>query len=234
EPSPHIDWTSGAVRLLTEPVEWTDGPRPRRAAVSSFGFSGTNAHVVLEQAPEPAPEPAAEAGPAAPFAAPWLLSAKTPDALRAQARSLLPYAQDPGRAALDVAYSLATGRNALEHRAAVIAPDPAGTREALTALADGAPSRAVVRATAVAGSGKHAFLFSGQGSQRLGMGRELHAVFPVFARAFDAACAALDPHLELPLRDVVFGDDAELLGETRFTQPALFAVEVALFRLVES
>ncbi|MFD5423401.1 type I polyketide synthase [Streptomyces sp. NPDC127069] len=234
EPSPHIDWTSGAVRLLTEPVEWTDGPRPRRAAVSSFGFSGTNAHVVLEQAPEPAPEQAAEAGPAAAFAAPWLLSAKTPDALRAQARSLLPYAQDPGRAALDVAYSLATGRNALEHRAAVTAPDPAGTREALTALADGAPSRAVVRATAVAGSRKHAFLFSGQGSQRLGMGRELHAVFPVFAQAFDAACAALDPHLELPLREVVFGDDAELLAETRFTQPALFAVEVALFRLVES
>ncbi|MEU8436557.1 SDR family NAD(P)-dependent oxidoreductase, partial [Streptomyces sp. NPDC029216] len=231
EPSPHIDWTSGTVRLLTEPVEWTQGPRPRRAAVSSFGFSGTNAHVVLEQAPESP----VEAGTTTPFPAPWLLSAKSPEALRAQARALLPYAQDPGRAAVDVARSLATGRSALEHRAAVIAEDPAGMLEALTALANGAPSRAVVQATAAApGSGRHAFLFSGQGSQRLGMGHELHAVFPVFTEAFDAVCAALDPHLELPLRDVVFGEDSELLNETGFTQPALFAVEVALFRLVES
>ncbi|MFF4648144.1 SDR family NAD(P)-dependent oxidoreductase, partial [Streptomyces sp. NPDC001389] len=230
EPSPHIDWTSGAVRLLTEPVEWAQGPRPRRAAVSSFGFSGTNAHVVLEQAPDTP----AETGPAAPFAAPWLLSAKSPEALRAQARALLPYVQDPDRAVLDVAYALATGRSALEHRAAVTAEDPDGMREALTALAHGAPSRAVVRATAAPGSGKHAFLFSGQGSQSPGMGRELHSAFPVFAQAFDAVCGALDPYLELPLREVVFGADAELLDRTEYAQSALFAVEVALFRLVES
>ncbi|MFH7599977.1 type I polyketide synthase, partial [Streptomyces racemochromogenes] len=220
EPSPHVDWTSGTVRLLTEPVEWTQGRRPRRAAVSSFGFSGTNAHVVLEQAPQPAAGP----GPAAPFAAPWLLSAKSPEALRAQARSLLPYAQDPDRTTADVAYSLATGRAALEHRAAVIAEDPTRVLEALTALAEGTPSRAVVRATAAPGSGKHAVLFSGQGSQRLGMGRELHAAFPVFAEAFDAVCAALDAHLDVPLREVVFGEDAALLSETRYAQPALFAV----------
>ncbi|MEW1640267.1 type I polyketide synthase, partial [Streptomyces sp. NPDC093801] len=189
EPSPHVDWTPGTVRLLTEPVEWAQGPRPRRAAVSSFGFSGTNAHVVLEQAPDTP----AGTGPATPFAAPWLLSAKSPEALRAQARALLPYAQEPDRAALDVAYALATGRSALEHRAAVTAEDPDGMREALTALANGAPSRAVVRAAAAPGGGKHAFLFSGQGSQRPGMGRELHAAFPVFAEVFDAVCGALDP-----------------------------------------
>ncbi|MEU3408249.1 type I polyketide synthase [Streptomyces sp. NPDC006670] len=238
EPSPHVDWSSGALRLLTGPVPWTDGPRPRRAAVSSFGFSGTNAHVILEQAPERAPEEAPEQavrpGGAAPFAAPWLLSAKTPEALRAQARALLPYAQDPDRAPLDVAWSLATGRAALDHRAAVLAPDPAGRLEALTALAHGTPSHALVRAEAAPGGGKHAVLFSGQGSQRLGMGRELHAAFPVFAQAFDAVCAALEPHLGLPLREVVFGEDAEALNETRYAQPALFAVEVALFRLVES
>ncbi|MEV7545612.1 type I polyketide synthase [Streptomyces sp. NPDC089915] len=230
EPSPHIDWTSGAVRLLTEPVEWTGNGRPRRAGVSSFGFSGTNAHVVLEEAPESA----VEAASTTPFTAPLLLSAKSPEALRAQARGLLPYAQDPGLSAGDLAYSLATGRSALEHRAAVTADSPAGTLEALTALANGTPSHAVLRGTAASGGGRTAFLFSGQGSQRLGMGRELHAVYPVFAEAFDAACAALDLHLELPLKGVVFGDDMELLNRTAFTQPALFAVEVALFRLLES
>ncbi|WSK66813.1 SDR family NAD(P)-dependent oxidoreductase [Streptomyces sp. NBC_01276] len=241
EPSPHVDWSEGTVRLLTEPVAWAehDG-RPRRAAVSSFGFSGTNAHVVLEQAPT-APRPASAPGttPVPPSTAPWILSAKSPDALREQARRLLRYAtehvpeHDGGRQAAEVAYSLATGRTALEHRAAVVAPDTAGVLEGLAALANGDPARSVVRAVAEPGT-KRAFLFSGQGSQRLGMGRELHAAFPVFAEAFDEACAALDAHLEHPLRDVVFGDDAELLDRTDHAQPALFAVEVASYRLVES
>ncbi|MGO4463835.1 acyltransferase domain-containing protein, partial [Streptomyces sp. M-16] len=241
EASPHVDWSEGTVRLLTEPVEWAehDG-RPRRAAVSSFGFSGTNAHVVLEQAPA-VPRPASAPGttPVPPFTAPWVLSAKSPDALREQARRLLRYAtehvpeHDGGRQAAEVAYSLATSRTTLEHRAAVVAPDTAGVLEGLAALANGDPARSVVRAVAVPGT-KRAFLFSGQGSQRLGMGRELHAAFPVFAEAFDEACAVLDAHLEHPLRSVVFGDDAELLDRTDHAQPALFAVEVALYRLVES
>ncbi|MCX5071071.1 type I polyketide synthase [Streptomyces sp. NBC_00513] len=234
-PSPHVDWSAGAVRLLTEPVAWTEHDRPRRAAVSSFGFSGTNAHVVLEQVPAlTRSDP--ETTPAGPLVAPWVLSAKSPDALREQARRLLSYAKahvlgDDGHR--EVAYALAAGRTPLEHRAAVVAPDAAGVLEGLAALAHGDASRSVVRAVAVPG-GKRAFLFSGQGSQRLGMGRELHTAFPVFEEAFEAVCSALDAHLEQPLRDVVFGEDAELLNGTGCAQPALFAVEVALFRLVES
>ncbi|GLV85498.1 polyketide synthase [Streptomyces lavendulae subsp. lavendulae] len=240
EPSPHVDWSDGTVRLLTEPVAWAESDRPRRAAVSSFGFSGTNAHVVLEQAPALSRTgPAAGTKPVPPFTAPWVLSAKSPEALREQARRLLEHARehvpehDGDREAAEVAYSLATSRTALEHRAAVVAPDTAGVLEGLAALAHDDPARSVVRAVAEPGR-KRAFLFSGQGSQRLGMGRELHAAFPVFADAFDEACAALDPHLEHPLRAVVFGDDAELLDRTDHAQPALFAVEVAAYRLVES
>ncbi|MFE7486560.1 type I polyketide synthase [Kitasatospora sp. NPDC057541] len=233
EPSSHVDWSSGAVRLLAESVEWPSGDRPRRAGVSSFGVSGTNAHVIIEQAPAAA-APRREADGGGQAARPWVLSAKSPEALRDQAARLLAYAQ--GRedlVAADAAYSLAVSRAVLEHRAAVVAPDVAGALEGLRALANGESSGAVVRGVAVPGA-KVALLFSGQGSQRLGMGRELHAAFPVFAEAFDEACAALDVHLERPLREVVFGEDAELLGRTEFTQPALFAVEVALFRLVES
>ncbi|MFK0203808.1 SDR family NAD(P)-dependent oxidoreductase [Streptomyces lavendulae] len=235
-----MDWSDGTVRLLTEPVAWAESDRPRRAAVSSFGFSGTNAHVVLEQAPALSRTgPAAGTKPVPPFTAPWVLSAKSPEALREQARRLLEHARehvpehDGDREAAEVAYSLATSRTALEHRAAVVAPDTAGVLEGLAALAHDDPARSVVRAVAEPGR-KRAFLFSGQGSQRLGMGRELHAAFPVFADAFDEACAALDPHLEHPLRAVVFGDDAELLDRTDHAQPALFAVEVAAYRLVES
>ncbi|MBT2386230.1 type I polyketide synthase, partial [Streptomyces sp. ISL-11] len=234
EPSPHIDWSAGDVRLLTEPVEWAERERPRRAGVSSFGFSGTNAHVIIEQAPEPAlPETAPAITPAVP--APWVMSAKSPEALRDQAHRLLSHVRDHADlAVLDVAYSLATGRTALDHRAAVIATDRSGGLEALRALAAGEPSGSVVSGEASAPSGKVALLFSGQGSQRLGMGRELYASFPVFAEAFDAVCAELDGCMGEPLRDVVFGEDAGLLNRTEFTQPALFAVEVALFRLVES
>ncbi|MET8698088.1 type I polyketide synthase [Kitasatospora sp. NPDC004723] len=232
-PSPHIDWSSGAVRLLTEPVAWPSGDRPRRAGVSSFGFSGTNAHVIIEQAPA-ASALRRETDQGDQAARPWVLSAKSPEALRDQAARLLAYAGErEDLVAADVAYSLAMSRAVLEHRAAVVAPDVAGTLEGLRALANGESSGAVVRGVAVAGA-KVALLFSGQGSQRVGMGRELHAAFPVFAEAFDAVCDAVDAHLERPLHDVVFGEDPELLNRTEFTQPALFTVEVALFRLVES
>ncbi|MFE7192685.1 type I polyketide synthase [Kitasatospora sp. NPDC057595] len=228
-PSPHIDWSSGAVRLLTEPVAWPSGDRPRRAGVSSFGFSGTNAHVIIEQAPVVS-APRRDGG----VTVPWVLSAKSPEALRDQAARLLAYARErDDLVAVDVAYALATSRAVLEHRAAVVAPDVAAALEGLGALANGEPSGALVGGVAVPGA-KVALLFSGQGSQRLGMGRELEAAFPVFAEAFDEACAAVDAHLERPLREVVFGEEAELLDRTEFTQPALFAIEVALFRLVES
>ncbi|WP_461012449.1 type I polyketide synthase [Streptomyces capparidis] len=235
EPTPHVDWSAGHVSLLTEARPWdTEDGRPRRAGVSSFGISGTNAHVILEQ-PVTA-EPAEPAGDAP--AAPWPLSGRTEAALRAQAARLDAHvAAHPAVADADVGLSLAATRATLEHRAVVIADDRAGLRRGLDALAAGRRSPELVTGTAEH-DGHVAFLFTGQGSQRPGMGRELHAAHPVFARALDEVCDALDPHLELPLRRVMFAEpgtaDAELLDRTAYTQTALFALEVALFRLVES
>ncbi|MGW1642842.1 type I polyketide synthase [Streptomyces lavendulae] len=235
EPSPHVDWSAGAVRLLTEPVDWPEGEGPRRAGVSSFGVSGTNAHVVLEG---PAPDTDGAVAPA-PAPAPrtpllWPLSARSAEALPEQARRLLAYVREhPRTPAADIARALATTRAALPHRAAVVGGDRDELEAALTSFARHEPTGNVFEGTA-ARKKKVAFLFSGQGSQRLGTGRELYLAFPVFAEAFDAVCSALDPHLERPLREVAFGDDAELLDRTAYAQPALFAVEVALFRLVES
>ncbi|MFE3553213.1 type I polyketide synthase, partial [Streptomyces kronopolitis] len=240
EPSSHVDWTTGNVRLLTEPVEWPENDRPGRAAVSAFGVSGTNAHAVLEQAPEA--EPAAEEegqqdGTAASIrlpVVPWVLSARTGDALRDQAGRLLSHLDaHPGHDIHDLARSLASTRAALENRATVLGSSSAELVAGLHTLARGEHAENIVRGTDLPGT-KTAFLFTGQGSQRVGMGRELYDSYPVFADAFDAACAHFDGELDSPLRDVVFGEDAELLNRTGFTQPALFAVEVALFRLMES
>ncbi|MCA1229558.1 type I polyketide synthase [Saccharopolyspora sp. 6M] len=229
EPSPHVDWEDGAVELLTERRRWPEHDRPRRAGVSSFGISGTNAHVILEQA-EPEPVPADRPRPAI-GAVPWVLSARDEPALRAQAARLAEHLDViPGADPADVGYSLATARTGFDHRAVVFADEPVGTLEALRAVAEGGPE--VVRGRVA--DGGLAFLFAGQGAQRLGMGRELHARFPVFADALDAVCAELDPRLSRPLREVMWGEDADLLNRTEFAQPALFAVEVALFRLVES
>ncbi|MEU6594753.1 type I polyketide synthase, partial [Streptomyces sp. NPDC046881] len=221
EPTPHVDWSAGAVRLLTEPVRWPAGDLPRRAAVSSFGIGGTNAHTIIEEAPVTAEaEPAREHRP---VPVPWVLSAQSEGALRAQARRLLAFATDDV-SPVDAGFSFATTRSALEHRAAVIGTDPAELRTGLTALAAGEPA-----ANAIAGransAGRVGFLFSGQGSQRLGMGRELYASYPVFAAAYDEVCALLDAPVDV---------DSEELDQTGCTQPALFAVEVALFRLLES
>ncbi|MCP2342727.1 SDR family NAD(P)-dependent oxidoreductase [Actinomadura rupiterrae] len=203
EPTPQVDWSSGRVELLTEARGWARREGPRRAAVSSFGISGTNAHVIIEEAPE------AEGAPAERNdlpAVPLVMSAASAGALEHQVERFAEAARDGD--ALDVAYSAATGRAVLEHRAVMV---------------DGET------VTDVARPGLLAFLFTGQGSQRVGMGRELYEVFPAFATAFDEVCDALD----LPLKDVIWGDEARL-NRTEFTQPAIFALEVALFRLVES
>ncbi|GAA2563308.1 hypothetical protein GCM10010295_61880 [Streptomyces intermedius] len=229
EPSSRVDWSTGAVRLATETREWPRADRPRRSGVSSFGISGTNAHIILEAAPAPETDATTE-GPLDHAPTPWLLSGRTPQALTAQAERLRGFlAARPGLAPATVARTLLS-RAPLEHRAVV---SGAGHRELLTglhALATGEPARDVVRDQAAPGG--LALLFTGQGAQRAGMGRELYEAYPVFADAFDAVCARVD--LDRPLREVVFGEDGEALDRTGYAQPALFAVEVALYRLVES
>ncbi|MFF4840760.1 SDR family NAD(P)-dependent oxidoreductase [Streptomyces collinus] len=220
EPSARVDWSAGAVRLLSEAREWAAAEgRPRRAGVSSFGISGTNAHVILEEpaAVEPAPGPH-EVRPVA-----WTVSGKTPEALTAYADQLRSYLADrESPSPVDVAWTLAARRQ-FGHRAVVVGAD----REELLRGLAGVDAVSTV-------AGKSAFLFTGQGAQRLGMGRELAARFPVFASAFDEVVAALDVHLERPLREVLWGEDADLVQRTGWAQPGLFAVEVALFRLLES
>ncbi|RMI32140.1 type I polyketide synthase [Nocardia stercoris] len=247
-PTPHVDWSAGSVRLLTSAEPWAAGERVRRAGVSSFGASGTNVHVILEEAPAPVEPTAAgadepDAGVAAVTSeiAVLPLSAKTEDGVRAQAAKLLDWVRErPGLTVGDLGYSLVTGRSRLEWRAAVVAADRDAMLAGLTELAehgsagDGVTGRAVTRQTA--------FLCTGQGAQRAGMGRELYEAFPVFAAALDELCAQFDPLLGVSLRQLMFTgraagdgpDDAETLHRTEFTQPALFAYEVALYRLLES
>ncbi|WP_428847190.1 SDR family NAD(P)-dependent oxidoreductase [Nocardia arthritidis] len=228
-PSSHVDWSSGAVSLLTEAQPWPETNRPRRAAVSSFGISGTNAHVILEQAPEPEPasEPVQPTG-GADRVLPWLVSGRSAAAVAAQAARLRDWLMaEPEISAAQVAWSLATTRTAFGWRAAVVGTETQ-LREGISAIADGTiPTRST------GSDGKLAFLFTGQGSQRVGMGRELSKAFPVFASAFDEVCAEFDKHLDRPLREVI-DSDPEALGRTEFAQCAIFAVEVALFELLRS
>ncbi|HWN62781.1 MAG TPA: type I polyketide synthase, partial [Streptosporangiaceae bacterium] len=210
--SSQVDWSAGSVELLTEPVPWPDTGRPRRAAVSSFGISGTNAHVIVE-AVEPENEPAEELV-VSPWMAPWPVSARSERALAAQ----LDRITAAGGSRVDVGFSLASSRSVFEHRAVLLAGGDGVTEVARGIAAD--------RSLAV--------LFSGQGGQRLGMGRELALRFPVFAAALDGVCAGLDAELGRPLREVMWGGDEQALDGTGYAQPALFAVQVALFRLLES
>jgi len=212
QPSSHVDWTAGAVRLLTENTPWQQSDRPRRAGVSSFGVSGTNAHVIIEAGPNDDVDHAEHVPNGA---LPFVLSGHTEAALRAQVEALVD--GDP----LDTAFSLATTRAALAHRSVVIAD---GVEQAREVWAGGQ------EISGVAGEHKVAFLFSGQGSQRAGMGRELYERFPVFARALDEVCATLDPQVGKPVREAMLAG----LDDTGDAQPALFAFQVALFRLVRS
>ncbi|MFI0816166.1 type I polyketide synthase [Streptomyces sp. NPDC021115] len=227
EPSPHIDWTTGNVKLLTEARAWPTTDRPRRAAVSSFGISGTNAHLILEQAPD-----APDATPPGTATVPWLLSARTPGALRDQAQRLFDHATaHPALHPTDIAHTLATGRATFDHQAAVVGATRDELLAQLHALAqDPAPATVPARPR----TKKVAFLFTGQGAQHPGMGRQLYDAYPTYREAFDTVCATLDRHLkgERPLKDVVFADDPTLLNQTRYTQPGLFALQTALTRLL--
>jgi polyketide synthase 12 len=233
-PSGRVDWGSGAVEVVADGRAWPSTGRPRRAGVSSFGISGTNAHVVIEQG-DPDPEPA----PPTERVLPWLISARTPEGLRAQAARLSTVcssgadssgADSSGASAAGVALALATARTHHRHRAAVVAADPG---RALAAFAEGTPADGVVTGEPVA-TPTLAFLFAGQGAQRLGMGAEAAARHPVFGAAFDAVCAHVDPLIGRPLRAAISGADPAELDRTDMAQPALFAVEVALARLLES
>ncbi|WP_052387096.1 type I polyketide synthase [Dactylosporangium aurantiacum] len=230
-PSTHVDWSAGAVRLVTEATDWQPARGPRRAGVSAFGISGTNAHLILEEAPPAADAAGVPAPPAGPVA--LLLSARGEAALAAQAAALAEHLdRDPRPDPAGVAATLATGRALLTDRAAVVGTGHHDLVAGLRALAAGTGHPALVRA-ATARPGRTAALFTGQGAQRAGMGAQLYATHPVFAAAFDDACARFDTVLERPLREVAFaGGDA--LDRTGNTQPALFAFELAMYRLAES
>ncbi|WP_460697827.1 type I polyketide synthase [Nocardia thraciensis] len=232
-PTPHAEWSAGGIRLAVEPQPWPRTDRPRRAAVSSFGISGTNAHVVVEQAPE-TEEAERVSEPTCPI--PWVLSAKNPGALREQAERLRAACETaPERRTVDICHSLATTRSTFDHRAVVVAGTRAELLDGVAALAAGRPASAVVGGRSGA-QGRVAVMFPGQGAQRAGMGRRLAETYPVFARALDEVCSHFDGHLEAPLRAVLFatGHDPDLIDRTDYTQPAVFALEVALYRLFES
>ncbi|MFG3232928.1 type I polyketide synthase [Streptomyces antibioticus] len=243
-PTPHVDWSAGTVALLTGTTAWPEpaAPRPRRAAVSSFGISGTNAHLILEAAPATDEPPVAET-PARPSDAvlPWILSARDDDALPAQARRLLDRTESVFGPETDasVGWSLATTRALHDHRAVVVGTEAAARRTALRALADGTTAPGLIRGTVPGGRAPRvAVQFPGQGSQRPGAGRALYAAYPVFAAALDEVTGLFDTELGTPLREVLFAEPgtpaAALLDTTAHTQPALFALGVALYRLAES
>ena len=247
-PSSQVEWSEGKVELLGEAMPWPGGERPRRAAVSSFGISGTNAHLILEEAPvagwDPGPgasakdpggeERSAPLGGPLPFA----LSARGEAPLRAQAGRLAEHLRaNPGLGAADLSFSLATTRAALEQRAVVVATERSELLLGLDALAAGAPSPTTFLGRTPARSAL-AYLFTGQGSQRPGMGQDLYKAHPPYREAFDRACAEIDPLIGRSLARLVFcessSEEAGLLGHTAYAQPALFATGLAFYRLLES
>ncbi|KAL2697752.1 hypothetical protein AAEP93_011656 [Penicillium crustosum] len=248
QPTPHVDWTSGAVELLTEAKKWPSTPddRPRRAAVSSFGISGTNAHVILEHVHSKKQHEEDCFREKSGNVYPWLLSGADEKALQAYARNMATLCNTED--ALYVAFSLAVTRSPLSHRAAVTATSAEDLHEALMAVAEGrlhpGVSTGMVKASKSGRSqsqSRLAFLFSGQGSQRIGMGQKLCARFPRFDAAFREACKELDQRLDRPLSEVIDSsfegnpcNGMRLLDRADFAQAAVFAFEVAMYRLLES
>jgi acyl transferase domain-containing protein/acyl carrier protein len=243
-PSSKVDWGAGEIDLLTEAEPWLANETPRRAGVSSFGISGTNAHLILEEAPAATADvDGTEQGGSDSTAArpkpgpiPLVLSAESDAALRAQAERLAAHlSQNPDLDPVDAGYSLATTRATFEHRAAALGGDREQLLDRLGALGRGEPAAGTVLGRALPGA-KLAYLFTGQGSQRAAMGRELYGSQPAFAAALDEVCAELDQVLDRPLKDLLFADpgsaETGLLDHTAYAQPALFAIEVALHRLL--
>ncbi|MET9258347.1 type I polyketide synthase, partial [Streptomyces sp. NPDC003717] len=229
EPTPHVDWSAGSVRLLTEPVAWPRGERPRRAGVSAFGMSGTNAHVILEEAPkEEAPEEPAAAEPPA-GVVPWVVSARGEEALRQQARRLGEFLErDAGASAVGVGWSLVATRSVFENRAVVVGRDREELLAGVRALAVGEPSAGVVEGVVQGASGAGPVLvFPGQGSQWVGMGARLLEESPVFAARIAECERALSAHVDWSLTDVLRGDGGEL-SRVEVVQPVLWAVMVSL------
>ncbi|MGW0338146.1 ketoacyl-synthetase C-terminal extension domain-containing protein, partial [Streptomyces sp. NPDC003011] len=237
QPSRHVDWSAGAVLLLTESRPWPATDRPRRAGVSSFGISGTNAHLILEAPPVeqlPARQDESDGG-----LVPVVLSARSARALAQSAERLASYLQEhPQVQAGPLAGRLWSGRAHLEHRAAIVTADRDELHTALTALAAGSGHPALVSGPrpTTPGPSRLAVILSGQGSQRPGMGARLYHTHPAYAHALDEVCAALDPHLPLPLQHIMFAppdsEHATLLNDTLYTQPALFAHHVAAYHLL--
>ncbi|MCH0564632.1 type I polyketide synthase [Streptomyces sp. MUM 2J] len=235
-PSRHVDWSSGAVELLVEGREWPRPNGPRRTGVSSFGVSGTNAHVILEE--EPAQEPAERGGPGPAVAGglvPWVVSGRDAAALARQAGRLRDFAAaDAGTDIADVGWSLVSSRSRFPHRAVVLGRDRDELLDGLASLRDGADSTGLVRGVA-ADLGAVVFMFPGQGSQWAGMGRQLYATFPAFAHTLDACAAALAEWTDWSLLDVVLGAGAApALERVDVVQPALFSVMVSTAALWRS
>ncbi|GAA2042529.1 hypothetical protein GCM10009839_51640 [Catenulispora yoronensis] len=234
EPSPHIDWDAGNVKLLNDPVPWTAGGKTRRVGVSSFGVSGTNVHMIVEEAPAAEPvvgtsdEP--EAGQSkqtidSPVTA-WLVSGRSLDGLAGQAGRLREFVlahpdQEPG----DVGWSLLTTRSTFEHRGVVVGTDRGVLAEGLAAIATGQPAAGVVTGSTTSnGPGRTVFVFPGQGSQWVGMGRELLATSPVFAARFAECAEALAPFVDWSLYDLL----DQQLETADLVQPVLWAMMVSL------
>jgi acyl transferase domain-containing protein len=238
-PNPRIPLDELRLRVQTTLGPWPRADVPLLAGVSSFGMGGTNCHVVVSEPPASPAGTTAHAPSAAGSPRPWTLSAHTEAGLRAVAERLHAFVSAGPEADLDdIGFSLATTRTTFAHRAVVVGAGRDELLDGLRTLAAEEPSAAVVSGEARTGPVGVAVVFSGQGSQWAGMARPLYAESAVFARALDEVCAHLDPMLDTPLREVMFAEadtaPAGLLDRTAYTQAALFAYDVALYRLVES
>ncbi|MBB6170282.1 acyl transferase domain-containing protein/thioesterase domain-containing protein/acyl carrier protein [Nocardiopsis mwathae] len=236
-PSPQIDWSAGGVELLTAPVAWPRTDEPRRAAVSSFGISGTNVHVILEEPPpaegEPSPTDGDAPDPAAPLPVPWVLSATTPEALRAQAAKLHSHLEErPDLHPVDVGHSLATTRTAFAHRAVAVGNGRDELMRGLADLAHGGSADNIVHGTGSTETPRVVFVFPGQGSQWAGMAAGLLDASPVFTERMGECARALKPFVDWDLFDVLRGrPGAPTLAAVDVVQPALWGVMVSLAEL---